>query len=93
MGDDEVERILVFNSKNDSRTVAEDAFQIFENHCAEMNSVSLLLRTSFVLKDRLNGVIVVGTGLPMVNSERNMMKDFYNEKGKTGTILLMYILE
>ncbi|PLT31422.1 ATP-dependent DNA helicase [Peribacillus deserti] len=34
--------------------------------------------------DRLNGVIVVGVGLPQVNPERNLMKEFFSSQGKNG---------
>ncbi|MGM0883501.1 MAG: ATP-dependent DNA helicase [Bacillota bacterium] len=34
--------------------------------------------------DRLIGVIVVGVGLPQLGVERNMLKDYFNEQGKSG---------
>ncbi|OIU70281.1 ATP-dependent DNA helicase [Rossellomorea aquimaris] len=34
--------------------------------------------------DRLNGVIVVGVGLPQPGLEQDMMKEFYEEEGKNG---------
>ncbi|WP_036717286.1 helicase C-terminal domain-containing protein [Paenibacillus harenae] len=34
--------------------------------------------------DRLVGVIVVGVGLPQLGVERNMLKDYFNEQGKSG---------
>ncbi|MGM0900720.1 MAG: helicase C-terminal domain-containing protein [Bacillota bacterium] len=34
--------------------------------------------------DRLNGVIVVGVGLPQVCLERNIMKDYFQSTGKNG---------
>ncbi|MET3698591.1 Rad3-related DNA helicase [Bacillus oleivorans] len=34
--------------------------------------------------DRLTGVIVVGVGLPQIGVERDLIKDFYNQKGKSG---------
>ncbi|XXM74386.1 ATP-dependent DNA helicase [Lysinibacillus sphaericus] len=34
--------------------------------------------------DRLNGVIVVGAGLPQPGLEQDMMKEFYEEDGKNG---------
>jgi DNA excision repair protein ERCC-2 len=34
--------------------------------------------------DRLNGVIVVGVGLPQPGLEQDMMKEFYGEDGKNG---------
>lgn len=34
--------------------------------------------------DRLNGVIVVGVGLPQLSLERNIMKDYFQATGKNG---------
>lgn len=34
--------------------------------------------------DRLNGVIVVGVGLPQINLERNIIKDYFNDIGRNG---------
>jgi Rad3-related DNA helicase len=34
--------------------------------------------------DRLIGVIVVGVGLPQLGVERNMLKEYFNEQGKSG---------
>lgn len=34
--------------------------------------------------DRLNGVVIVGVGLPQLGLERNIMKDYYNGQGKNG---------
>jgi DNA excision repair protein ERCC-2 len=34
--------------------------------------------------DRLNGVVVVGVGLPQLGLERNIIKDYFNETGKSG---------
>lgn len=34
--------------------------------------------------DRLNGVIVVGVGLPQIGFERNIMKDYFQKTGKNG---------
>lgn len=35
-------------------------------------------------KDRLIGVIVVGTGIPQVCSERELLKDYFNQNGENG---------
>ena len=34
--------------------------------------------------DRLNGVVIVGVGLPQPGLEQDMMKEFYEENGKNG---------
>ncbi|HET7579846.1 MAG TPA: ATP-dependent DNA helicase [Bacillales bacterium] len=34
--------------------------------------------------DRLNGVIVVGVGLPQIGLERNIIRDYFNSTGKNG---------
>lgn len=34
--------------------------------------------------DRLNGVIVVGTGLPQIGLENNMLRDYFNQTGRNG---------
>ncbi|MFC4779075.1 ATP-dependent DNA helicase [Paenibacillus sp. GCM10023252] len=34
--------------------------------------------------DRLNGVIVVGVGMPQLGPERDLMKEYYNETGRRG---------
>jgi DNA excision repair protein ERCC-2 len=34
--------------------------------------------------DRLNGVIIVGVGLPQIQLEQDIMKEFYSEQGKDG---------
>jgi Rad3-related DNA helicase len=34
--------------------------------------------------NRLNGVIVVGVGLPQIGFERNIMKDYFQKTGKNG---------
>lgn len=34
--------------------------------------------------DRLNGVVVVGVGLPQLSRERDIMKDYFNGEGKNG---------
>lgn len=34
--------------------------------------------------DRLNGVIVVGVGLPQIGLERNIIKDYFNKRGQNG---------
>jgi DNA excision repair protein ERCC-2 len=34
--------------------------------------------------NRLNGVVVVGVGLPQIGGERDIIKDFYNTQGKNG---------
>ncbi|MBW7475176.1 ATP-dependent DNA helicase [Paenibacillus oenotherae] len=34
--------------------------------------------------DRLNGVIIVGVGLPQLCLERNIIRDYYNARGKSG---------
>ncbi|WP_337100832.1 ATP-dependent DNA helicase [Paenibacillus sp. YIM B09110] len=34
--------------------------------------------------DRLVGVVVVGVGLPQLGLERNMIRDYFNEQGKSG---------
>ncbi|UZJ78415.1 ATP-dependent DNA helicase [Fictibacillus sp. KU28468] len=34
--------------------------------------------------DRLNGVIVVGVGLPQLGLERNIIKDYFSSRGKNG---------
>ncbi|WP_223700603.1 ATP-dependent DNA helicase [Sutcliffiella deserti] len=34
--------------------------------------------------DRLNGVGIIGVGLPKINLERNVMKDYFQEKGYNG---------
>ncbi|MNZ71091.1 ATP-dependent DNA helicase DinG [compost metagenome] len=34
--------------------------------------------------DRLIGVVVVGVGLPQLGVERNLLKDYFNEHGKSG---------
>ncbi|MGM7703429.1 ATP-dependent DNA helicase [Pseudalkalibacillus sp. Hm43] len=34
--------------------------------------------------DRLNGVVVVGVGLPQLNEERNIIKDYFTKSGKNG---------
>lgn len=35
-------------------------------------------------QDRLIGVIIIGTGLPQICTEREILKDFYNEQGENG---------
>ncbi len=37
-----------------------------------------------LIGDRLNGVIVVGVGLPQIGFERNLIKDYFNKQGKNG---------
>ena len=37
-----------------------------------------------LMGERLIGVIVVGTGLPQVSNEREILKDFYDQKGENG---------
>lgn len=37
-----------------------------------------------LIGDRLNGVMVVGVGLPQLCFERNLIKDHFNQKGKNG---------
>jgi DNA excision repair protein ERCC-2 len=37
-----------------------------------------------LIGDRLNGVVVVGVGLPQLCFERNLTKDHFNQKGKNG---------
>ena len=37
-----------------------------------------------LIGDRLIGAAVVGTGLPQVNCEREILKDYYDEKGEQG---------
>ncbi|MEH7334424.1 ATP-dependent DNA helicase [Neobacillus drentensis] len=37
-----------------------------------------------LIGDRLNGVVVVGVGLPQVCFERNLIKDHFNTQGKNG---------
>ncbi|MGG1675360.1 helicase C-terminal domain-containing protein [Neobacillus sp. NRS-1170] len=37
-----------------------------------------------LIGDRLNGVVVVGVGLPQVCFERNLIKDHFDKKGKQG---------
>jgi DNA excision repair protein ERCC-2 len=34
--------------------------------------------------DKLIGAVIVGTGIPQVSDERNLSKDFFDEKGKNG---------
>ncbi|MCM3785511.1 ATP-dependent DNA helicase [Neobacillus mesonae] len=34
--------------------------------------------------DRLNGVIVIGTGLPQIGLENNMLRDYFNQTGRNG---------
>ncbi|MFP4977709.1 helicase C-terminal domain-containing protein [Paenibacillus sp. CN-4] len=34
--------------------------------------------------DRLNGVMVVGVGLPQLGYERNLLRDFFNQTGRNG---------
>ncbi|MBB3130770.1 Rad3-related DNA helicase [Paenibacillus rhizosphaerae] len=34
--------------------------------------------------DRLGGVVVVGVGLPQLGFERNLIRDYFNENGKSG---------
>ncbi|UOY91637.1 ATP-dependent DNA helicase [Ectobacillus sp. JY-23] len=34
--------------------------------------------------DRLNGVAIIGVGLPQLGLERNIIKDYFNENGKNG---------
>lgn len=34
--------------------------------------------------NRLNGVIIVGVGLPQIGLERNIIKDYFNNIGKNG---------
>lgn len=38
-------------------------------------------------KDSLIGVIVVGTGLPQVCCEREILKQYFDENGKTALIM------
>lgn len=35
-------------------------------------------------KDKLIGAVIVGTGLPQVNSEREILKNYYDERGLSG---------
>ena len=37
-----------------------------------------------LIGDRLIGTAVVGTGLPQVSCEREILKDYYDEKGEQG---------
>lgn len=37
-----------------------------------------------LIGDRLIGAAVVGTGLPQVNCEREILKGYYDEKGEQG---------
>ncbi|WP_071394146.1 ATP-dependent DNA helicase [Bacillus tuaregi] len=37
-----------------------------------------------LIGDRLNGVVVVGVGLPQLCFERDLIKDFFNKQGKNG---------
>ena len=37
-----------------------------------------------LIGDRLNGVVVVGVGLPQLCFERNLIKDYFNKQGKNG---------
>lgn len=37
-----------------------------------------------LIGDRLIGVIIVGTGLPQVGNEREILKNYYDEKGENG---------
>ena len=37
-----------------------------------------------LIGDRLNGVVVVGVGLPQLCFERNLIKDYFYKKGKNG---------
>ncbi len=34
--------------------------------------------------DRLNGVVIVGVGLPQLNPERNIIKEYFNKRDKNG---------
>lgn len=34
--------------------------------------------------DRLNGVMVVGVGLPQVGLERNLLREYFQSRGKNG---------
>ena len=34
--------------------------------------------------DRLIGVVIVGTGIPQVGTEREILKEFYDQQGKVG---------
>ena len=37
-----------------------------------------------LIGDRLNGVVVVGVGLPQLCFERNLIKDYFYKQGKNG---------
>ncbi|WML60539.1 ATP-dependent DNA helicase [Neobacillus sp. PS2-9] len=37
-----------------------------------------------LIGDRLNGVVIVGVGLPKIGFERNLIKDHFNKKNKSG---------
>ncbi|MET3207298.1 UNVERIFIED_CONTAM: hypothetical protein ABIC26_000232 [Paenibacillus sp. PvR008] len=34
--------------------------------------------------DRLNGVVVVGVGLPQIGAERDVLRDYFSEQGRNG---------
>lgn len=34
--------------------------------------------------DRLNGVVVVGAGLPQIGLENNVLRDYYDRTGRNG---------
>ncbi|WP_338472907.1 ATP-dependent DNA helicase [Niallia sp. XMNu-256] len=37
-----------------------------------------------LMGDRLNGVVIVGVGLPQLSFERNLIRDYFNKQGKNG---------
>lgn len=37
-----------------------------------------------LIGNRLNGVVIVGVGLPQICFERNLIKDYFNKQGKNG---------
>ncbi|MBM7693419.1 Rad3-related DNA helicase [Peribacillus deserti] len=67
----------------------EDFLESFTENAADSHAGFAVLGGIFsegvdLKGDRLSGVVVVGVGLPQLNAERNIMKDYFTSTGKNG---------
>lgn len=81
--------VLTVQERNMTESMKEEFLASFSEHSTQTQVGFCVMGGIFsegidLKNDRLIGAAIVGTGLPMVCNERELFRDYYDEKGKKG---------
>jgi DNA excision repair protein ERCC-2 len=86
---DHLDANIIIQEKDMEQAFRNQIIEQFKNHSNQSNLALFVMGGMFsegidYVGDMLNGVIIVGVGLPMLNDQNNQLKDYYQQKFNKG---------